>query len=126
MSQRDQYHAVADATFREALARRIPLVTTNLVVAEVHRGLLFHAGIQAAAHVLDRIEAAPLVSIEFATPAHHVAARRWLARFGDQRFTYTDAVSFAVMEAVRCTAAVSFDNDFEIAGFSLWRSRGSE
>jgi hypothetical protein len=25
-----------------------------------------------------------------------------------------------VMQAIRCTAAMSFDHDFQIAGFSLW------
>jgi len=30
-------------------------------------------------------------------------------------------VSFAVMTATRCAAALSFDRDFEVAGFPLWR-----
>ena len=36
-SVRDQHHAEADRLFRDALARRIPLLTTNLIVAEIHR-----------------------------------------------------------------------------------------
>lgn len=34
--------------------------------------------------------------------------------------TYTDAVSFAVMDALRCTVALTFDHDFLVAGFSRW------
>jgi len=30
-------------------------------------------------------------------------------------------VSFAVVEATRVSAVMSFDHDFELAGFSLWR-----
>ena len=35
--------------------------------------------------------------------------------------TYTDAVSFAVMDALRCTVALTFDHDFPVAGFPRWR-----
>ena len=110
--------------FAVAVSRRIPLLTTNLVVAEVHRFLLFHVGIQAAAHMIDRIDASPLVTIEFAGRAHHQVARAWLARLPDQRISYTDAVSFAVMETARCTIALSFDKDFVPAGFRLWQYGG--
>ena len=47
-SARDQHHAEADALVREAIAQKVPLVTTNLVLAEVHRLLLFRAGARPA------------------------------------------------------------------------------
>src|SRR5262249_46411398 len=65
-------------------------------------------------------EASALVTIEFATAAHHRAARAWLDRLADQRISYTDAVSFAVLEATGGSAVMSFDHDFELAGVSLW------
>ena len=34
--------------------------------------------------------------------------------------TYTDAVSFAVVEAAGCSHVLGFDDDFAAAGFSLW------
>jgi predicted nucleic acid-binding protein len=117
----DQHHSEADGLFRRAEALRIPLVTTNLIIAEVHRFILFHVGIRAAALLLDRIDASRLLTVEFATAAHHASARRWIAKLSDQVISYTDAVSFAVMEAARCTAAMSFDRDFVTAGFQLWR-----
>lgn len=122
VSARDQHHAEADALFREVVTRRTRLLTTNLVLAEVHRLLLFRAGVQAAAQALDRLEASPLLSIEFATAIHHRAARAWLDRLPDQRISYTDAVSFAVMEAARCAEVLSFDHDFVLAGFTPRRA----
>jgi predicted nucleic acid-binding protein len=77
---------------------------------------------EAAAHALDRLEASPLLSIEFATAIHHRAARAWLDRLPDQRISYTDAVSFAVMEAARCAEVLSFDHDFVLAGFAPRRA----
>ena len=121
-SPRDQYHAVAETLFREAVLRRRALITTNLVVAEVHRLLLFRAGVPAAAHALNRLEDSPALTIEFPTVEHHRVAREWLARLSNHPITYTDAVSFAVMATSRCNAALTFDSDFELAGFPIWRA----
>jgi uncharacterized protein len=121
LSARDQHHAEADGLFRRAVRDRVSLVTTNLVLAEVHRFILFRVGIRAAAAALARIESSPRVRLEFATESHHRTAHGWLTRFPDQRLTYTDAIRFAVMRATRCGAALTFDHHFTIAGFTLWR-----
>jgi predicted nucleic acid-binding protein len=105
---------------RTAIGRRLPMVTTGLVVAEVHRWLLFHAGIAAAAAALGALDTASSVRIEWPTASHHGAAREWLAKLADQRITYADAVSFAVMTALHCDEAMTFDRDFVAAGFSCW------
>ncbi len=106
--------------FRDAVRDRVRLLTTNLIVAEVHRFILFHAGIRAARLVLERMEESNRLTIVFASAEHHEKACRWLTKFADQRITYTDAVSFAVMDTQDCKTAMSFDRDFTIAGFSLW------
>ena len=121
-SQRDQHHAEADRLFRDALARRIPLVTTSLVVAESHRLTLFRAGVQPARRFLELVDASPSVTIHFPGTAEHAEARRWLERMGPRPVTYTDAVSFAVMEATGCGHVLGFDQDFAAAGFTPWRA----
>lgn len=120
-SRRDQHHADADRLFRDALGRRIPLLTTSLIVAETHRLTLFRAGVQPARRFLDLMDASPSVTIHFPAADEHAAARRWLERLGSRPVTYTDAVSFAVMEATGCGHVLGFDQDFAAAGFSLWR-----
>jgi predicted nucleic acid-binding protein len=122
-SRRDQHHVEADRMFREALERAIPLVTTNLIVAEAHRLTLHRAGVQAAFKALDRIGASTSVTIHFATADDHAGALEWLERLRPRAVTYTDAVSFAVMKATGCTHVLAFDEDFVAAGFSLWRDR---
>lgn len=119
-SRRDQHHAEADRLFRDALERRIRLLTTNLVLAEVHRLTLFRAGVQAVLRALERIDASRSVTIHFASAEDHAAARRWLERLAPHPVTYTDAVSFAVMEATDCRHVLGFDQDFAAAGFTLW------
>ncbi len=120
VSARDQDHAEADALFRDALRRRARLITTNLVVAEVHRLLLFRAGVQAASAALDRLASSPALTLLFLTADHHDAARGWLRRLAERRLSYTDAVSFAVMTASRCRNVLTFDQDFVFAGFRAW------
>jgi predicted nucleic acid-binding protein len=119
-SARDQNHAEAERLFREVVVRNVPLTTTNLVLAEVHRLILHRVGVIAAALALDRIESSARVSIVFASGAHHVAARAWLAKFTDQRVTYAAAIGFAVIEDVRCIGFLSFDSDYLLAGFRPW------
>ena len=121
-SSRDQHHIEAERLFREAIKGRALMLTTNLVVAEVHRLLLFRAGQRAAATALERIEASPSVQIEFATAAHHRAARSWMDKLAPHSVTYTDAVSFAMMESFGCAEVLSFDNAFVIAGFTKRKS----
>src|SRR5262249_5277633 len=64
-SRRDRHHAEADRLFREALTRRVPLITTNLVIAETHRVTLFRAGIEPARRALDLLDASQSVTIRF-------------------------------------------------------------
>jgi predicted nucleic acid-binding protein len=119
-SRRDQHHVEADRLFREALRSRIPLVTTNLVIAEAHRLTLFRVGVEPALRALERIDASESVTIHFPTADEHAAARRWIERMTPRPVTYTDAVSFAVMEAIACRHVLGFDQDFAAAGFTLW------
>jgi predicted nucleic acid-binding protein len=120
-SRRDQHHAEADRLFREALQHRIPLLTTNLVIAETHRLTLFRVGLQPALRLLDRIDASGSVTVHFPAVEDHAAARRWLERLAPRPVTYADAVSFAVMEATGCGHVLGFDQDFAAAGFTLWQ-----
>jgi predicted nucleic acid-binding protein len=123
-NRRDQYHADADRLFREAVRRRIQLLTTNLVVAEAYRLTLFRVGVESALRALDRIDTSPTVSLHFAAAEDHAAARRWLERLAPRLVSYTDAVSFAVMQATGCRHVLGFDQDFAAAGFELWRPVG--
>lgn len=120
-SRRDERHRTAENLFRKVVKQDVALLTSNLVVAEVHRHLLFRTGIQPARAVLDRICGLQRLSIEFVTQAHHEAAMDWLRRFGDQAFTYADATSFAVMEARGIRQVIGFDHHFQIAGFERWQ-----
>ena len=119
-SARDQYHARAvaiEASFRGAGGRWLG---STLVLGELH------------GHLLRRIEprmARSVVAALLADPAFEwrdasvdlisAAIEQWIARYGDQRFSLTDAVTFELMRRERIRRAFAFDRDFVTAGFTL-------
>ena len=124
ISADDGHHDEADECIEDAVSRNVMLMTTNLVIAEVQRFLLFRAGPVAARAAVERIDASDRIDVVFATRVHHDAAKQWLKRLADQEMSYTDAVSFAVMKAAGYRVAMTFDADFSIAGFELWHHTG--
>jgi len=118
--RRDQYHDPAAAELRRLRAARTPLVVTNLVLAELHLHLVHGLGPARAADHLETLKSDPLIEEVFADQDLQAAALAdWIRRFDDQAFTFTDAVSFALMRARRIPAAFTFDRHFSVAGFRM-------
>ena len=118
-SRRDQHHDAADLAFRTIVASKMRILTTNLVLAEIHRLLLYRAGIQAATAALKKIEASSLVEIIFADHSSHQSAKDWMSQLQAHPISYADAVSFSVMKTAGCREALSYDRHFRIAGFKV-------
>lgn len=116
-SQRDQHHEEADRAFRTIVASGKRILTTNLILAEIHRLLLHRAGVQAAAAALQKIETSRLVEIIFSDHSSHKSAKEWLDQLREHSISYADAVSFSVMKMAGCREALSYDHHFNIAGF---------
>jgi uncharacterized protein len=93
------------------------LVTTNLVVAETHALLLRRVGHTAALTFVKTVGEPPNVVVQSTQELEHTAAHHWLARYVDQDFSFTDAVSFAVMTERQIKDALALDHHFAIAGF---------
>jgi predicted nucleic acid-binding protein len=110
-------HARLAAALRAAIAAHRRLVTTNLVVAETHALLLRRAGRPAALAFVRTVDDPPNVVVRSTRDLERAAERDWLARYADQDFSYTDAVSFSVMTERRIRDALSLDHHFAVAGF---------
>jgi uncharacterized protein len=113
----DQYHAVAAAAYPAFLSNYRRLLTTTLVVAETYIALRLCLGHAAAVRFLDLLNASPRI-LRLSVDSHlEQDAEQFLRRFQDQRFSYADAVSFAVMRSLDLTDAFAFDQHFSTAGF---------
>ena len=112
-------HAPLAAALHAAVKAHRRVVTTNLVVAETHALLLRRVGRDTALTFVQTVDAAPNVVVRSTRELESAAERNWLARYADQDFSLTDAVSFTVMTERRIRQALGLDQHFVVAGFEL-------
>jgi predicted nucleic acid-binding protein len=110
------HRAVADALRRRVRAGA-RVVTSNLVVAETHALLLRRVGYQAAMALVRGVADPPNLVVSSTAALETAAVSEWLERFDDQPFSFTDAVSFAIMAERRINEALALDHHFRVAGF---------
>jgi predicted nucleic acid-binding protein len=115
----DTYHGVATVAARLRLNDWPSQVTTNLVVAEAYALIRYRVGYAAGMRFLELIETTPhLLNIHSSIELEQEAVQL-LRRYADQPFSYTDAVSFALMRRRSIRDVFAFDRHFLIAGFNL-------
>jgi predicted nucleic acid-binding protein len=112
-------HAALATALRALIRGRRRLVTTNLVVAETHALLLRRVGRPSALTFVQTVDEAPNLVVHSTRELEQAAERNWLARYADQDFSFTDAVSFAVMADRRIRDALALDRHFAVAGYSI-------
>jgi len=105
-------------TFRERIDAGARIVTTNLVLAESHALILRRLHRRAALEFLEAARQPPNLVVFSTSELESIAERDWLARFEDQTFSLTDAVSFAVMAERDIRSALALDRHFSTAGFA--------
>jgi predicted nucleic acid-binding protein len=98
------------------------LLTTNHVCGESWTYLARRYGHFMAMRFLDRIEGSGRLRISHFGEALEEQAWRWLRRHDERRYSFVDATSFALMRSLRIGEALTFDDDFEAAGFVRLRA----
>jgi uncharacterized protein len=106
---------------RERIGSGARIVTTNLVVAESQVLLLRRISRVAALRFVRQVGVAPNVVVRSTVALEAAALRDWLEPFEDQEFSFTDAVSFAVMRERGIREALALDRHFAAAGFVALR-----
>jgi hypothetical protein len=94
------------------------LVTSNLILAETYIILLKELRHKAAIEFLERIKASPRILKIYSNENIEAEAEEILAKYTDQDFSYTDAVSFVIMKRQKIRKAFCFDKHFVTAGFT--------
>jgi predicted nucleic acid-binding protein len=114
---RDQYHAVARRFYRQAIEERARFLTTNLVVAEAYTLVRRRLGHRTSMRFLELIGLSHRLLKIWSTPELEESAEGILREYGDQGFSYVDAVSFAAMKDTGLHTVFAFDHHFEVMGF---------
>ncbi len=113
----DPYHPFAFRVWREIEGS--PLVTTNHVLDEVFTLLARRAGYPFAAERAERLYSSPAFEIVCSGLDDEHEAVRYFRKFADQRVSFTDCISFAVMKRHHLHTAFTFDRHFLNAGFRV-------
>ena len=113
----DADHQVLRDALRARVGAGARVVTTNLVVAETHAMLLRRVGRRTAFAFVRAVRQPPNTVVTSTPELEERAIADWLDRYDDQDFSFTDAVSFAVMAERGITEALALDRHFRAAGF---------
>lgn len=116
---RDQDHAEAVAQFEELARTRTRLVTSNFVLDELLTLLGRRTSYALAAERGQSLFSSAAVHILRPTPEQELLALRQFEKWADQRVSYTDCVSFVLMRAHKLYRVFTFDQHFQLAGFTV-------
>jgi len=114
----DQHHTRAVKKYPALLKQHPHLTTTNLVVAETYILIRRALGHQSAISFLNNLSSSPRITKIYSDTTLEFKAEKILAKYQDQDFSYTDAVSFAAMRELKIGKAFAFDSHFVTAGFT--------
>lgn len=113
----DVHHKKASSVYPSLLKIHKSLVTNNLVTAETYILILKELGHKAALNFLEGVKSSPRISKIYSNEETEADAEEILTKYEDQDFSYTDAVSFAIMKRFKIKKAFCFDKHFKTAGF---------
>lgn len=117
LNPRDQYHKKI-LRHLEQQTNSWSGVTTNLVLSELFTFFSRHGSLKQVIKFQESLLSDPNYDIVWIDSRLHQEACLILEKFSDQKLSFTDATSFALMRARGITHAVTFDQDFTRAGFT--------
>lgn len=120
LSPREQGHEAARHSYHALISDAAQLVTTNLVVAEMHILLTRRHDPETGLAFLESLYRDPAHEVRFVTRAvEGDAVRQWIRPFADHGFSLADAVGFEVMRTEGIERALAYDRHFQVAGFQI-------
>lgn len=120
LDPKDKYHIQAADFFRQALSTYAYLITTNMVIAETYINIRRSSNHDKAIAFLDLIEKSGRIQCMWSDEELELSAREVLRLYHDQDFSYTDAISFALMQREGLTNVFAFDRHFHTMGFVVF------
>jgi len=115
----DKYHPAARAAYNRLLGERCVFLTTNLVVAEAYIIIRRAGGHAQAMRLLRSLRGSPRLQKVWSDARLETQAEAILEKHSDQDFSFTDAVSFVVMQERGIEQAFTFDSHFAVMGFQM-------
>ncbi|TAK34646.1 MAG: PIN domain-containing protein [Chloroflexota bacterium] len=118
VNRRDTCHEAAKQIWQKLTDQCSATFTTNFVIAECHALFLARLGHGAAVAFLRQMEQSTTTIVRV-READEDQARQLIYRYHDKDFSFTDATSFVVMERLRITYALTFDEHYTQYGLAV-------
>ncbi len=113
--RRDPDHG---AVARWLRGNRLPLVTSDYVFDESVTLIRMELGHRTAVRFGENIRASAAVYVVPVTPEDRDTAWETFTKFEDQKLSFTDCTSFAVMKRLGLTRVLGLDQHFALVGFA--------
>lgn len=120
--QTDQYHRVGAAYYKRLLDERAKLITSDYVLDEVITRLRYDVGHEAARRFIElvgRATEAGSLTVVYIDEALWSEAIQLFLQYADVRLSFTDCVSFALLQRMGITEVFGFDAHFGLMGVML-------
>ena len=114
---RDQHHGAATAVWDDMVLAGTPCFTSNIVLSETLTLLARRTDYRFAAERARHIYASNSLHILRPDTNDEVDAIRFFEKYSDQKVSFCDCVSFALMRRLGISDVFTFDEHFAIAGF---------
>ena len=115
-----RYFSHCEEAWEILVTDRAPLVTSNLIFSETLTFLRYHAGFKVAKAFGEAFRRSKAVHVIWADSEWDELSWKIFLKYHDQKFSYVDCMSFAVMQRYEILEALSLDRDFVKAGFNLY------
>lgn len=116
---RSDRHDEAATAYRALLTGTERLVTTDLIVAEVHALSLARVHPRFGLELVDRLLNSARIEIVVAGSERLATATELLQQRPGRAYSLTDAVSFVLMRELSIGRAFTLDGDFAAEGFAV-------
>lgn len=116
---RDNQHKAAAKYWQSYVQNPQPLVTTDWVFTEIVTFFNARGLHTKAVEVGERLLQSQLVEIVHITPELRSLAWTFFKRHGDKQYSLADCASFVLMSKRRISRALTFDDHFAQAGFTV-------
>ena len=120
--KRDQYHKRSVSLWKEIERSSVRCVLTPYVISEATTLLARRAGPAFAVGRIEKLYDSPIFRIVRPSGEDEQQALQTMLRYEDQDLSFTDAISFVVMQREGLQTAFSFDAHFRLPGFALFGS----
>jgi len=124
LNPREQHHERARDAYESLLKERVPLLTTNLIVAEMHILIARGRGPQGALDFLDALDTDLRHEVVYVDRELEVeAVDRWIRGHPGVRLSLADATALELTRRRRVRKALALDAHFAIAGLQTIPAR---